>query len=112
MDKIINFFGSRLAKIFENRKIIALWLLTMGVSWFVACKYSHKPPQPQPEPVLVEWEVEKDFGEKRAKLANGLTIMVFQEGEEANKTWSWSVTGAAVNEQDAVQKVLKMGGIK
>jgi hypothetical protein len=112
MNKIINFFSSKLTSIIENKKTIALWIVTMSICWIAACKYTHKPPPPTPEPILVEWEVEKDFAEKRAKLPNGLTIMVFQEGEEASKTWSWSVTGAAIDEQDAVQKVLKMGGVK
>jgi hypothetical protein len=109
---IINFFRNIVSGIVDKRKTIALWLITMGLSWFAACKYTHKPPPPTPEPVVVEWEVEPKFGDKRAKLANGLTISVFQDGEEGNVSWRWSVSGDANSEQEASERAFKMGGVK
>ena len=110
--KIINFFGGVIAKILDRKKTIVLWILTVGLSWFAACRYSQKPPPPTPEPVVVEWEVEEKFGDKRTKLPNGLTLSVFQDGEEGNMTWHWSVTGEANNEREAAERAFKMGGVK
>jgi hypothetical protein len=110
--KIINFFGEAIARFLDRKKIIALWVLTMGLSWFAACKYTHKPPPPVPEPVVVEWEIDEKYNDKRTKLPNGLTLSVFQDGEEGNMTWRWSVTGDAASEKEASERAFKMGGVK
>jgi len=65
-----------------------------------------------PEPVIVQWEIDKEFGDKTAKLANGLVITVYSEGKGKDQKWGWSVGGDSVNEKEAVEKAFKMSGIK
>jgi len=95
-----------------NRKIIGFWVISMCLSWFAASKMLAQPIPPQPEPIVIQWEIDKEYGDKHTTLANGLSLSVFQDGEGANVTWGWSVSGDAVDETAAIKKAMQMGGVR
>ena len=90
---------------------LALAVVAMlGFGVFVTYKLHTTPPPPPP--VIVEWLVDKEFGDKKVKLDNGLELSVFREDEGTSTTWSWTVGAAAADEREAMDKALHMGGVK
>jgi len=82
----------------------SLWAISLA---------THKPTPPPPAPQLIEWEVD-DYGEKIAKLPNGLSLYVSSTKDEdgTDTTWTWSVSGVAATEQEAKRAVLHLGGVR
>ena len=96
-----------------TRFVVVMWLFVvamLGIGAGVTYKTMRSPPPPPP--VIVEWLVDKEFGDKKVKLDNGLELSVFREDEGTSTTWSWTVGAAAADEREAMDKALHMGGVK
>jgi len=90
--------------------IVVLYLIGAGVACVV------KQPEPPPAPQLIEWEVDKDYGDKRTTLPNGLRLCVYKveesTGTSTSTTWGWTVGSEGMSEREAVERALHMGGVK
>jgi len=86
-----------------------LYLIGAGVACVVK-----QPEVPPPAPHLIEWEVDKDYGDKRTTLPNGLRLYVYKVEDSASTstTWGWSVGSEGMSEREAVNRALHMGGVK
>lgn len=96
-----------------TRFVVVMWLFVvamLGIGVGVTYKTMRSPPPPPP--VIVEWLVDKEFGDKKVKLDNGLELSVFREDEGTSTTWSWTVGATAADEREAMNKALHMGGVK
>ncbi len=81
---------------------------------FGVYKFSHRPVKVDTvnPPIIVEWEIDKEYGDKRTVLKNGLKLSVFKDGTDEKPSWGWSVTGTALTEAEAADKAFYMGGVK
>ena len=87
------------------------WVLGLLTLAGVACVLR---PEPPPAPVLVEWLVDKEYGDKSVLLPNGMTLVVYQDEESTSTSteWHWTVGAPAASEREAMDKALHMGGVK
>ncbi len=79
---------------------------------FSVKKDPEPPPPPKQEPIIVEWEVDKEFGEKYTTLKNGITLVLSHDDKKKESKWTWSVSGETLTEKEAVQMAFKLGGVK
>ena len=68
-------------------------------------------PQP-PQPVVVEWEVDTEYGDKRTTLSNGRKLTVYHDYESTSTDWHWTIGGVTSSEREAMDAALHMGGLK
>lgn len=110
MNTIVNFFRNIQSVL---RKTL-IWTAAASLFVFIGFKMQPKlpPPQPAPEPIVIQWEVDPKFGDKTTKLPNGLTLAVYKDEENKKEGWAWSVSGVVPSESEAFEKVFKMGGVK
>lgn len=98
------------------KKIITVVGIIVGVLTIGACgalvHKKYNPPPKAPDAIIVEWEVDKQYKEKHTTLANGLTISVAEVKDGGNITWEWTVSGSVASEQEAVDSVFRIGGVK
>ena len=94
------------------------WVLGLLMLVGVACVLRPEP-TPPPQPILVEWLVDKEYGDKSVMLPNGLELTVYQEAQESEESstststvWHWTVGAPAASEREAMDKALHMGGVK
>lgn len=80
----------------------------------VACVVKQPEPPPVPAPQLIEWEVDKDYGDKRTTLPNGLHLYVYkvEDSTSTSTTWGWTVGSEGMTEREAIERALHMGGVK
>jgi len=102
----------RRKKMMDRIKGVVAFVLVIAVTAFVSVKASSKPLPPPPEPILVQWELDKEFNEKRTTLENGLTLSIAKVEDAGVVSWEWTVGGTVGTEEDAVKSALRMGGIK
>lgn len=69
--------------------------------------------------VIIEWEVDKKYGEKRTTLPNGLKLFVYRVeatgpdvSTSTETTWGWTVGTEGLSEREAMDRALQMGGVK
>ena len=99
-------------KLIYYAKISVACIVFGSIGSALTYKIMKKPAPPPPEPIVVEWIVDKDFGDKETTLQNGLKLAVYREKDGTEIKWSWSVTGPASNETEAIQAAFRMGGVK
>lgn len=96
-----------------TRFAIAMWLAIVAMLGIgVGVTYKLRTTPPPPPPVIVEWVVDKEFGDKKVTLPNGLHLVVYKEEEGTSTEWGWTVGAPAQNEREAMDKALHMGGVK
>ena len=95
-----------------GKALLALLVGTLIATAIWAIRLAtRQPPAPQPTVQLIEWEVD-EYGDKTAKLPNGLSLYVSSAEDGTSTTWSWSVSGEAATEQEAKRAVLHLGGVR
>lgn len=96
-----------------TRFAIAMWLAIVAMLGIgVGVTYKLRTTPPPPPPVIVEWLVDKEFGDKKVVLPNGLHLVVYKEDEGTSAEWGWTVGAPATTEREAMDKALHMGGVK
>ena len=88
-------------------------LVLFGLS-YGSYRLANRTPPPTPAPQLIEWEVDKEFGDKRTTLPNGLKLYVYKVDDTTSTetTWGWTVGSEGMTEREAVDRALHMGGVK
>jgi len=94
-----------------GKVLLALLVGTLIATSIWAIRLTSSKPTPPPAPQMIEWLVD-EYGDKEAKLPNGLTLYVSSADEGTSTTWSWSVSGEAATEQEAKRAVLHLGGVR
>ncbi len=98
------------------KKIITIIGITLSVLTIGACgalvHKKYNPPPKAPDAIIVEWEIDKEYKEKHTTLSNGLTLSVAEVKDGSNITWEWTVSGTVTTQQEAVDSVFRIGGVK
>lgn len=93
---------------------VAIMALGLGGTAYGIYRLLHVPAPTTPAPLLIEWEVDKEFGDKRTTLPNGLKLYVYrvEPDTSTSTTYGWSVGSEGMSEREAIDRALHMGGVK